>query len=104
MEITSAILILLIAFGLLIVLFLICREIVCWYYKINLRVKLQTESFQQLKLITEKLTARKTCKYCGLVNESNTHFCPGCDKDNEGLLKEDYKNRARLNRDPGTEQ
>ena len=32
-----------------ILLFLICRELVCWYFKINQRVKLLTEISDYLK-------------------------------------------------------
>ena len=35
-------------------LFLLCREIICWYYKINERITLQTETNELLKKILEK--------------------------------------------------
>jgi hypothetical protein len=37
-----------------IILFLLCREIICWYYKINERITLQTETNELLKKILEK--------------------------------------------------
>lgn len=37
-----------------ILLFLLCREIICWYYKINERITLQTETNELLKKILEK--------------------------------------------------
>lgn len=37
-----------------ILLFLLCREIICWYYKINERITLQTETNELLKQILEK--------------------------------------------------
>ena len=38
----------------IILLFLLCREIICWYYKINERITLQTETNELLKQILEK--------------------------------------------------
>jgi hypothetical protein len=35
----------------LIVVFLLCREIVCWYWKINISVKLMEEQNQLLRII-----------------------------------------------------
>lgn len=32
-----------------------------------------------------------TCKWCGLKSIVNSHFCPGCDKDNLGKTKNEYK-------------
>ena len=44
-----------------IILFLLCREIICWYYKINERITLQTETNELLKkiLLFEFLFIRK---------------------------------------------
>jgi hypothetical protein len=81
----------LVVLGILIVIFLICRELICWYYKINSRQ-------EYLKIIANQLTATFKCKFCGLTTKVNTHFCPGCDKDGLGLTKEDYK--AKLNQPP----
>ena len=39
-----------------VVVFLILREVVCWYFKINERVKLQIESNAIQKEILQKLT------------------------------------------------
>jgi hypothetical protein len=39
-----------------IVVFLILREVVCWYFKINERVKLQIESNAIQKEMLQKLT------------------------------------------------
>lgn len=34
------------------------------------------------------------CKHCGFISKVNSHFCPGCDKDDKGLTKEDYKTKT----------
>jgi hypothetical protein len=35
-------------------LFLICRELFCWYWKINTRIKLQEETNSMLRQLLEK--------------------------------------------------
>jgi len=38
-----------------IVVFLICREIVCWYWKINKRISKQEEMIEKLNVLTERI-------------------------------------------------
>lgn len=47
-----------IGLGLLIVLFLICREVVCWYNKTNERLKLEQERNELLRQILKQLTPK----------------------------------------------
>ena len=42
-NLVSALLLLFVVFAILVAIFLICREIVCWYWKINAQVALLTE-------------------------------------------------------------
>jgi hypothetical protein len=42
--------------AMVVVVFLILREVVCWYFKINERVKLQIESNAIQKEMLQKLT------------------------------------------------
>jgi hypothetical protein len=42
---------LLITIGISIIIFLICRELVCWYFKINKRVEILEEQNELLKKI-----------------------------------------------------
>ena len=65
MNTTEGIIIILVAIGLLIVVFLICREIICWYYKINLRVSLQTESTKYLKVFQKNSTPEEPVNIVG---------------------------------------
>ena len=46
---------LLIGLAVIVVIFLVCREIVCWYAKINERVNLLEEQVELLKEISRKL-------------------------------------------------
>lgn len=48
----SSFLIMLLVF---IVIFILCRELVCWYYKINKSISNQEEVIKLLKEINEKL-------------------------------------------------
>ena len=41
-------------FVVVVLLFLLCRELICWYYKINERITLQTETNELLKKILEQ--------------------------------------------------
>lgn len=56
----------LIIIGVLVVLFLVLRELVCWYYKVNERIELQKDSntilrkiLSELKDVTESLEKNK---------------------------------------------
>ena len=46
---------LLIGLAIVVAIFLVCREIVCWYAKINERVNLREEQVELLKEISRKL-------------------------------------------------
>ena len=46
---------LLIGLAIVVVIFLVCREIVCWYAKINERVNLLEEQIELLREISRKL-------------------------------------------------
>lgn len=46
---------LLIGLAIVVAIFLVCREIVCWYAKINERVNLLEEQVELLKEISRKL-------------------------------------------------
>ena len=46
---------LLIGLAIVVVIFLVCREVVCWYAKINERVNLLEEQIELLKEISRKL-------------------------------------------------
>lgn len=35
-------------------------------------------------------TTTYTCKHCKLSTSVNSHFCPGCDRDDHGKTKLDY--------------
>lgn len=48
------------AFAVLLIIILICREIVSWYWKINQRIGLQEESNRLLYRISVQLTANGT--------------------------------------------
>lgn len=44
----------LVILGVLLVIFLVCRELVCWYWKINRTVELLEQIHQELKLLNTK--------------------------------------------------
>jgi hypothetical protein len=87
----------------IIIVFLICREIVCWYWKINKLVELMEEQNDLLSSLSTKITSssssdvgnsnstnppRKpdivnfgdtwTCKKCGDKNPITSSTCKGC--------------------------
>lgn len=74
--------------ALVILVFLVCREIVCWYWKINLSVALLTEirdilaanGFQQAgKISTGKDQTRiGVCPYCTQRISLDCKVCPKC--------------------------
>ena len=76
----------------LIVVFLIFRELVCWYWKINERIDLQKRQTALLeKLVnpsgnsnsgTEKrgIPAGKKCQSCNWENGTDDMFCANCGK------------------------
>lgn len=42
-------------------------------------------------LISSTPTKEYKCKHCGFKSKLQSHFCPACDKDDQGKTKEDYK-------------
>jgi hypothetical protein len=46
--------------GVTIVIFLLCREIICWYFKINERLRLQTRQVNLTILLIKELRGDKT--------------------------------------------
>jgi hypothetical protein len=73
--ITSTVLLVIIGF---VVFFLICREILCWYYKINQRITIQTETNNLLKELINlnkkgnNLTGAKEINNLVVLNEDST--------------------------------
>lgn len=75
-------------------IFLILREVICWYWKINERITLQKETNQLLKKLiykevnhiysTETTLENKEpvgnvfCTNCGHQNEFGAEFCSNC--------------------------
>ena len=53
MSVKEKLLILFFSFLILIILFLICREIICWFWKINLHIKNQESIIDLLKEIRD---------------------------------------------------
>lgn len=49
MEIMNGLIAFFFAFGILVIVFLLCREIVCWYWKINIRLQLAHELLEEQK-------------------------------------------------------
>lgn len=49
----------LVALAIMIVIFLVCREIVCWYWKLNKVVQLQEDQSATLKSILAALQGQK---------------------------------------------
>ncbi len=43
----------------IVVFWLVCRELVCWYYKINEKIKLQKKTNELLEQILNKLENNK---------------------------------------------
>lgn len=54
MNETGQLTILIIGLLIAIMFFLLIREIICWYYKINVRIELQTETNNLLRKLVEK--------------------------------------------------
>lgn len=64
-------------------IFLVCRELVCWYFKTTSIVTLLTEILTQLKIANLKSSAKgggatKTCPYCKEAIGVNETKCPFC--------------------------
>lgn len=79
--------------GILIFIFLMIREVICWYYKINDRIKIQSEILQQLKILNSKFVPR---------NESN--IAQQNEEKNESVIEEDemvYLKHGKFYNDKG---
>lgn len=73
-----------------IAMFLLCREVIAWYWKINTRVALQREALNTLNEISQKIsiltaiaTAKGTsrsCPTCGkkILAEDPSVYCADC--------------------------
>jgi hypothetical protein len=95
---------LLITIVILVVIFLLLREVNCWYWKINDRVKLQKEILNELRSITvilsknfnisknsinvaispDQESAAIDCPYCkakkSVIEKLNNYFCKSCER------------------------
>jgi ribosomal protein S14 len=67
------------------VVLLICRELVCWYWKINSIVSLLEEQNRLLADLkgnvprhSQDSKGNKSCKRCGKTFESGYNACPHC--------------------------
>jgi hypothetical protein len=70
-----------------IILFIILRELICWYYKINARVDLLREINRKLDALAGNrgsvqsgivLREQITCKNCGKQTDMSSKFCESC--------------------------
>lgn len=74
-------------FGFLLLFFILCREIVCWYWKINDGLKTMTEIrdlLQQQVIWAKQHTpdnGKIICHNCGVENHSFTRICTSCNID-----------------------
>lgn len=77
-----------------IIVFLILREVACWYWKINERIELQQKQIKLLEELIESIpvvesveidmgetsspVVSSTCKKCRWENKSEDVFCSNC--------------------------
>lgn len=63
-----------------IVIFLILREVVTWYWKINQRVGLLEDILAELRALRtgQPISKRLHCDQCGAETVEGDEFCPGC--------------------------
>ncbi|MFA7066238.1 MAG: zinc ribbon domain-containing protein [Dysgonamonadaceae bacterium] len=80
--------------GIILLVFLILREVMCWYWKINERITLQQETNLLLKklideegsytpstettFVDKKPVREEFCPICGHKNEFGAEFCTNC--------------------------
>lgn len=69
-EVITTVLIVTVVIG---VIFLICREMVCWYWKINQRVALLTE-------IRDLMASNQSSGIDKKYSRSEKNYCPKCNK------------------------
>lgn len=66
-----------VAFIVSIIIFLICRELNCWYWKINAHLKLMEDINSKLAAISERLSRPSSTANEGL-KETGEISCPQC--------------------------
>lgn len=80
--------------AIVVVIFLIFREVFCWYWKINIRISLQKETNlllkrlidnEYVKIDTQEVLSEENnqtdtvfCTNCGHKNEFGAEFCSNC--------------------------
>lgn len=80
---------LIVIFAVSVIIFLICREIACWYFKINQRISQQSMIIDLLKEIKTSLNhsnkqvrsqvpQAKSCTECGAAIKEGSGFCEQC--------------------------
>jgi len=67
------------------IVFLICRELMCWYFKINRMVALMEEQNELLRRLAGTCNESRVqeargwvCKKCGKENKQSALFCNSC--------------------------
>ncbi len=79
-----------------IIIFLICREIICWYFKINLQVQLATEAIKHQDTIVKLLQEIRDNSSGSTITKSTTPsanqvtVCSKCNKVYDGNLSGQY--------------
>jgi len=94
----QSILILLIVVIIIAVIFLICREILLWYYKINERIKLQKETNELLKKIINIIASpAKEAENKNSVPQTNPEITALYEKWQNGEITElEFKDQRRI--------
>lgn len=83
-SVQSSILTFLIAFGIIFVIFLIVRELMCWYWKINIIVKLLQSISFKLDIMNERAfkstSTNIRCNSCGqeYLSDFQGQICKTC--------------------------
>ena len=88
-----------------IIIFIICRELICWYYKINRLVELMEQQNSLLSSLMSKIDSSsnvtskqlKKCPFCAEEIKTEAKICPHCNKNIEEYELE-LKNKEEENR------